>query len=156
IVRLDGATGEDGIPPDDSYPVSSTTWKVDVTTAAEGVHVTAIVICLQANFTVTTQIVHAANGGGDTTVSCPNGSALTGGGFRSGGGTNAASLPKGNGWMISTGIPFGGSASPTVYAVCATKGLKAAGVKAATKTVADGTITVNGATCVAGQYPVGG
>ncbi len=156
IVRLDSASGEDGIPPDDSYPSSSTTWTVNVSTLASGVHVTAIAVCLQANFSVTTQAVHASNGGPDTTVSCPSGSALTGGGFRSGGGANAASQPSGNGWKISTGIPFGGSASPTVYAVCATQGLTSAGVQSNTKTVADGTVTSNGAGCPSGKYPVGG
>ena len=156
IVRLDDANGEDGTVPDDSYPSSSTTWKVDVTTAASGIHVTTIAVCLKANFAAATKIVQTSNGGGDTTVVCPSGSAVTGGGFRSGGGTNAASKPSGNGWKISTGIPFGGSASPTAYAVCATQGLQAAGVKTATKTVADGTVTSNGAACSSGQYPVGG
>jgi hypothetical protein len=156
IARLDDANGEDGIVPDESYPSSGTTWKVSVTTSASGVHLTAIAVCLKANFAATTTSAHATNGGGNTTVACPNGSALTGGGFRSGGGTNAGSQPNGNGWKILTGIPFGGSASPTVYAVCATQGLKAAGVKTATKTVTDGTVTVLGASCSAGQYPVGG
>jgi hypothetical protein len=43
-----------------------------------------------------------------------------------------------------------------MYAVCATQGLKAAGVKIATKTVADGTVTANVASCPSGHYPVGG
>lgn len=155
IVRLDGA-GEDGIPPANSYPSSGATWTVSVSTLAGSVHLTAIAVCLQANFAATTQIVQASNGGPDTTVACPSGSALTGGGFRSGDGTNAASQPNGNGWKVSTGIPMGGSASPTAYAVCATQGLKAAATTSNTKTVANGTVTSNGAVCASGQYPVGG
>jgi hypothetical protein len=155
IVRLDGG-GEDGIPPNGSYPSSGTTWTVNVSTLAGSVHVTAIAVCLQANFAATMQIVQASNGGPDTTVACPSGSALTGGGFRSGGGTNAASQPSGNGWKVSTGIPLGGSASPTAYAVCATQGLKSAGVQSQNKMVTNGTVTSNGASCPAGQYPVGG
>ncbi len=155
IIRLDNANGEDGIPPNDSYPSASTTWKVAVSTQAGSVHLTAIAVCLKASFAVTTQIVHSSNGGGDTTVACPGGTTLTGGGFQSGGGTNAGSLPNGNGWKISTGVPFGGSANPTVYALCAT-GLSAGSVQPATKTVANGSVTANGAGCPADQYPVGG
>jgi hypothetical protein len=156
IARLANANGEDGVAPDDSYPSSSTTWKVDVTTLAGGVNLTAIAVCLQANFAATTTIVQNSNGGGDTTVACPSGAALTGGGFRSGGGTNTASQPNGNGWRIATGVPFGGSASPTVYALCATQGLHAAATQSATKTVANATVTSNGSGCPSGQYPVGG
>src|SRR5579863_1291348 len=113
-------TSNDGMAPTDSYPSATSTWTVDVTTEAGAVQLTAIAVCLQANFTVTTQVAQATNGGPDTTVNCPSGAVLTGGGFRSGGGTNVASQPSGNGWKVSTAIPFGGSASPTAYTVCAT------------------------------------
>jgi hypothetical protein len=145
-----------GISPDDSYPSSSSTWKVTASTLANSMDVRAIAVCLKANFTVTMQTAQTSNGGGTTTATCPSGSVVTGGGFTSGGGTNAASQPKGNAWQVVTGITFGGSANPTAYARCATQGLKAAGIKTKSKTAPNGSTVSNGAACSSGQYPVGG
>lgn len=156
ISRFTTGGGNDGTPPVDSYPSSGGTWSVSVETLASSVQLTAVAACLQANFSVSTQVAQASNGGPDTTIACPASSVLTGGGFRSGGGTNVASQPNGNGWKVSTGIPFGGSATPTAYAVCASSGLKAATTQSQSKTVTNGTITSNGATCPSGQLPVGG
>lgn len=131
IARLSG--GNDGIAPTDSYPSAASTWTVGVSTLADTIQLTAIAVCLQANFAVTTQVAQASNSGPDTTVTCPSGSVLTGGGFRS-----------------------GGSATPTSYAVCATAGLKAATTQSQSKTVANGAVVSNGASCPSGQLPVGG
>lgn len=146
----------DGIPPTDSYPSAASTWTVTVSTLADTVQLRAIVVCLQANFPVTMQVAQASNSGPDTTVNCPNGSVLTGGGFRSGGGVNYASAPSGNGWKVSTASPFGGSATPTSYAVCATSGLKAATTQSQSKNATNGAVVSNGASCSSGQLPVGG
>ncbi len=156
IVRLDTSNGLVTLAPDESYPSSSTTWTVHVSTLADSAYVTAIAVCLQANFPVMMQTVQNSNGGPTTTVSCPTGSTLTGGRFRSGGGTTVASQPSGTGWQISTGAPFGGSATPVAFALCATQGLHVGSVQSMTKTVANGSVTVSGASCPSGQYPVGG
>ncbi len=92
IARLSG--GNDGIAPTDSYPSAASTWTVGVSTLADTIQLTAIAVCLQANFAVTTQVAQASNSGPDTTVTCPSGSVLTGGGFRSGGGRCGVSRPS--------------------------------------------------------------
>lgn len=154
--RFTTGGGNNGTAPFDSYPSASGTWTVSVATLADAVQLTAVAVCLQANVPVTTQVTQTSNAGPDTTVACPAGAVLTGGGFRSGGGTNVASQPSGNGWKVSTAIPFGGSASPTAFAVCATSGLSAQATQSQSKTVTNGTVASNGASCPSGQLPVGG
>lgn len=149
-----------------SYPSSASAWTI--TAHDEGqdggshpVTVTAYADCLRANFTATTQDVSSTpNVPADSnfhaeSVSCPQGTVLTGGGFR---GTNSApfSIPSGNGWQAGLAVQLNASAKPMLFTVCANSHLTAAATPSTAKTFGPG---INGAVsvaCAQGQILVGG
>jgi hypothetical protein len=106
----------------DSYPTSATTWTIDTAQGASiplDVHVEAE--CLQANFTVQSQIASQANtaDGGSVVATCPSGSIVSGGGYHAANGVTITSEPSGNGWKYGNAGPPGGSNYTfTAYAIC--------------------------------------
>jgi hypothetical protein len=151
--------GTQGWVAQESYPVSTTKWKVSVANLSTDLHLTAIAVCLKASFAASMQIVKSTasmstNDGTLTKVACPQGSVLTGGGFQAADGLSASSQPSGNGWQTLTGRLFNGT--PTVYAICATQGLRAGSIHQATKTLGPHSTGSNSGGCAKGQLPVGG
>jgi hypothetical protein len=151
-----------------SYPSATGAWTITAHDEGQSpgfkpMTVTAYADCLQANVPTTLQDVSstphvpADSNQHAETVSCPQGSVLTGGGFRDTYGA-AFSMPSGNGWQAGLAVQLNTSAKPMVYAVCALSHLTAAGTpSAAKKFVANanptGTVSV---ACGPGQILVGG
>ncbi|HEY7780943.1 MAG TPA: hypothetical protein VIC85_12090 [Ktedonobacterales bacterium] len=149
-----------------SYPSGASAWTI--TAHDEGqdggshpVTVTAYADCLQANFAATIQNVTstpniAAGNSQTVTVSCPQGTSATGGGYR-GSYTGPLSIPSGNGWQAALRVQTGNTAQPVVFAMCAANHVAAASTPSAAKTFkpgdTNGEITV---ACPQGQLLVGG
>ena len=149
-----------------SYPSGAGTWTI--TAHDEGqdggshpVTVTAYADCLQANFAAATQSVTTTpNVPADSiqtfSVSCPQGTVVTGGGYRGSNG-GITSAPSGDGWQAVLNVQMGSAARPMLFAVCAGNHLAAASVPSALKTYSPG--NTNGEVAVAcpqGQLLVGG
>ncbi len=145
-----------GPAPTESYPLSNSTWKVTIRAFGATAHVTAIAVCLRASYPATIQIVKSSAVGNVASVQCPAGTALTGGGFQSATAPDVYSQPDGNGWKVEEAFINQNNGNPTVYALCASQGLKAASVQQANKTVGANQSSSNGAKCPQGQLPVGG
>jgi hypothetical protein len=156
IAHYDANPNGAGPAPTENYPLSATTWKVTVRTLGNPTHLTAIAVCLQANFPVTIQVAQSAGSGNTASVACPTGTALTGGGFQSATAPDVYSQPNGNGWQVDQEFINQGNANPTAYALCASQGLTAASVQQASASVGVQQDATSGAKCPQGQLPVGG
>jgi hypothetical protein len=159
---------------DASYPSGPATWTVvgAMDQAGQSVTLTVSVACLQANFTVgMTQVTSAAAtsaylGSATASVSCPQGSVLTGGGFLTtppddgsrAMGQIGVSAPLQNGWTVTVNhLPTGSSLTEQAIALCATKNLTAAPLASQTLQPATQGTTVQGtAACASGQLLTGG
>lgn len=134
-----------------SYPSAADTWTVTVdnTIAPSYVEVTAYVYCLQADYSLATTIVQAANSGsGLITASCPAASTLISGGHSGSKRSVTTSAPDGNGWQTDDG---------TAYAICATQNVTSTSlVSAVFTTPANSTASGATASCASGQYASGG
>jgi hypothetical protein len=118
-----------------SYPSSATAWTVTAHDEGQdgGSHaftITAYAECLHGNFSPGISAVSATpsipkdSTYHEKTVNCPSGSVVTGGGFRGTNGTGE-NIPAANGWTAGLGVQLGSSASPSLYALCATAHLSA-------------------------------
>lgn len=149
-----------------SFPSSATAWTV--TAHDEGqdggshpVTVTAFADCLHANFAAEVSIVSATpsipndSNAHEATVNCPAGSMVTGGGFRGTNGTNET-VPATNGWTAALAVQIGGSAKPSLYALCASKHLAATSQPKTTQDPIVGTGTSATVSCPSGTLLVGG
>lgn len=134
-----------------SYPSASDTWTVTVNNAhgPDSAEVEAFVYCLQANYSLGTTIVQAANtGSGLVTASCPASSTLIGGGYSGTRDVVTTTGPNGNGWQTDDG---------TAYAICATQNMAATSLVSTTFTTpANSSASGATATCASGQLAIGG
>lgn len=133
-----------------SYPSSPATWTIAVdNTGPSYDELTAYVYCLQADYSLGTTIVQAANPGtGLVTASCPAGSTLLGGGFSGTKRVTTTSAPDGNGWQTDDG---------TAYAICATENVTATSLASATfNTPTNSAASGATASCPSGQSASGG
>src|SRR5262249_11315092 len=100
--------------------------------------------------------VNAADGNVHTkSVSCPTGTALTGGGIR---GSNGAQITRSldTSWQVEVSVQLGSTAKPKLFAVCATSHVTAAAMPSAVKSFPwyeSGTVTV---ACASGNHLAGG
>jgi len=133
-----------------SYPSAADTWTVSVdNTGPSSDELTVYVYCLQADYSLGTTIIQAANPGtGLVTASCPAGSTLIGGGHAGTKSVVTTSAPNGNGWQTDDG---------TAYALCATQNVITTSLASATFTTPTNS-TASGATstCPSEQYASGG
>lgn len=148
-----------------SFPSSAGAWTI--TTHDEGqdggshpVTVTAYADCLHANFAAGVSVASATpvlqHDGlyHDKSVACPQGTVLTGGGFRASGTTK--SIPSGNGWTVALAATQGSPAQPKLFALCAAHHLTASATakKSANPILGQGAdLTVS---CPGGTLLVGG
>jgi hypothetical protein len=122
------------------------------------VTVTAYADCLRANFAVNVQDwtsppnVLAV---GLQTVSCPQGTVVTGGGYRFSAG-GEVSRPSGNGWQAALSVQPNSTAVPIVIAICAGNQLTAAATPSTAKTLSPGANGMVSVACAQGQILVGG
>ena len=133
-----------------SYPSAPDTWTVSVDNTGPGDdEITMYAYCLQADYSLGTTIVQAANpGSGLVTASCPTGSTLISGGYAGTKGVVTTSAPAGNGWQTD---------ESTAYAICATQNVTATSLASAPFTTpANSTASGATATCPTGQWASGG
>ena len=143
-----------------SYPSGPNSWTVSTLNNASPswIVLSATVNCLQANVPVDTQIVHdTVNISHETAQSvvakCPPGAVVTGGGYQTSGFIDA-SMPQASGWNV---VIIGGSKGE-VFAICATKTVRAAPSTSAPFTIEQcfGCYGAGKAKCGTGQLLTGG
>jgi hypothetical protein len=134
---------------DDSYPSSATTWTVALRTQVPtALTAIAVAVCVQANFAFTAT--------GLASATCPNGTTLSGGGYKADMGYSGGSKPVGNSWQVHENGGFGTTPSVTAYAICVSAPLKLAGVQSSSITLAVDQSQGTGITCQQGQLGTGG
>lgn len=149
-----------------SYPSSASAWTVTAHDegqdgASHPVTVTAYADCLNASPSagvVPVKLVPSIPNDSnfhDATVDCPAAGVVTGGGFR---GTNSMqkTIPAANGWTVSLSIQLGASAKPSLYVLCATAHLAAAGHTSLPQHPLLGQGTTASVGCPTGTLLVGG
>ncbi len=139
-----------------SYPSGPNAWTVtDDNTHGTDLTITAYANCLQAPYSVGLRLVSSTSLSSGTpqatTIACPSGAVLTGGGFQVAGGI-AALTPTAHGWRIMPG------GVGKVFALCATERLRAAPATSATFTtkMVFGSPQGGSAHCPDGQIVTGG
>ena len=141
-----------------SYPSGQDAWTVtdDNTHGPSYVQIIAYANCLQAPYSVGMRILSSTsqpvgNTFQETSVACPSGAVITGGGFQAAGGV-AASMPTSRGWR---GVLSGPG---KVFALCATQHAQAASARSASFTTQNvfGPPQNGEAQCEAGQVVTGG
>lgn len=139
-----------------SYPSSQDSWTVtdDNTLGPSYVSITAYANCLQAPYSIGLRLVSNMNQSSGTsqatTVDCPSGAVITGGGFQAAGGI-VTSVPTAHGWSMPGG-------AGKVFALCATERLRAAPATSTTFTtkMVFGSPQGGSAHCQDGQIVTGG
>lgn len=125
-----------------SYPASASAWTVTAHDEGQdgGSHpftITVYAECLHANFDAgvttvsSTPSIPADSIGHTVTLNCPTGTVPVGGGFRGTAGTDQT-IPATGGWTADLSVQQGGSAHPSLYALCAAKHLTASAVPSTT------------------------
>jgi hypothetical protein len=145
---------------DDSYPSSATTWTVALRhQIPTPLTAFAVAVCVQANFAFTVQIVHqtVTSATWMASATCPNGTTLSGGGYKSNMGFAGGSKPAGNAWQVlENGDQYGTMLSVTAYALCVSAPLKLASVPSSSITLQVNESQGTGILCQKGQLATGG